>query len=67
MIKYVFADENCKLKLCTFNKTYFAFNSETEFMNLVHRLDIETSVSDEFVRDENQGIPAREPPNDLFY
>ena len=51
-VDYVFADENCKLKLKSKNGKYFTFSSELEFSNLVTHLDQELLSSPEFIADE---------------
>ena len=67
LVKYVFCDVNCKLKVCSTSNKFFAFNSENEFFNIVTKLDMEATASHEFLEDERGGIPSNESPYDLFY
>ena len=45
------------MKLLSKSKKFFAFNSETEFLNTVYRLDQEATVSMEFLIDEKEDLP----------
>lgn len=49
VIDFVFVDENCKLKVKTNSKSYFAFSTINEFLSLVSWLDNNISQSDEVV------------------
>ena len=67
VVKFVFCDNNCKMKVFSKTENFFAFNSEVEFLNIVSRLDQEASASQDFLIDENEGRPDFERPYDLYY
>ena len=66
--EFVFCNQNCKLKVFSNSKLFYSFSSWEEFMNIIQRLDGEITDWKEFLLDEKKnGLPDREPPNDLFY
>ena len=56
VIKFVFCDVNCKLKVCTVSEKFFGFSSEMEFLNIVSRLENDATLSEEFLQDENDEL-----------
>ena len=67
LVEFVFVDLNCKLKVFSKTKHFYAFNSEIEFRNIVSRLDREQTASVEFLDDEKLGLPDKVIPYDLYY
>ena len=66
-VKFVFADLNCNLKICSTSNNFFTFNSKCEFLNIVGRLDNEALCSPECLDDMDNGKPGENFPYDLYY
>ena len=64
--EFVFCDENCKMKIFSKLKKFYAFSSEYEFLSIINRLDNETNYTEEFHMDEENGRPDLQCPYDLF-
>ena len=56
VVDFVFSDLNCKIKFKSKDNKFFSVSSKQEFLGLVHRLDNELTLSEEFKKDENVGI-----------
>ena len=54
-ISFVFADQNCNLKICSKSKAFFTFNSKYEFLNIVTHLDNEGLSSSDLRADLEKG------------
>ena len=67
LVEYVFCDSNCKQKICSKTKRYYAFNSISEFFNIVSKLDLQENGTDVFLKDEDEGLPHNTVPYDLYY
>ena len=66
-VEFVFCDKNCKFAVFSKSKRFYSFSSWLEFLNIVDRLDGELTNSKEFLADEENGLPDREAPSDLYY
>ena len=67
LVEFVFCDGNCKMKVFTKEKQFFAFNSEQEYLNIINRLHLKATASEAFIEDEKNGRPDASCPSDLFY
>ena len=67
VVDFVFCDENCRMKIFSKSKRFFAFNSEYEFLTTVYRLDQEANYSEIFIKDADKGRPDLNIPYDLYY
>ena len=66
VVAFVFCDENCKVKIFSKSKKFFAFNSKYELCNIVYRLDQEANSPEGFLEDEKVGRSDLICPYDLF-
>ena len=55
------------MKLLNKSQKFFAFNSETEFLNIVYLLDQDATASPECLIDEKEGRTDLDYPYDLYY
>ena len=62
VVDFVFADQNCKLKLKTKSNRFYGFNSHGEFLNLVDRLGSDLIVDDDATKRKRD-----EKTDELFY
>lgn len=53
VVDFAYADKNCKIKFKVKKGKFFTVSSEDEFLNLVNRLDLELTLSDNIKNDEN--------------
>ena len=72
VVKFVFCDKNCKLKIFSQSEGFYPFSSRSEFCNIVGMLDNDETLSDEFIKDEKRGCLDKDDiysdlNSDLYY